>query len=55
MTKIRGKAGQQRATWPFFNQCVCEDEDHLFWVCPTHEDVRKELREKYTNWKSYHA
>ena len=49
LTKIRGKARQQHAMCPFCNQGVCEDEDHLFWGCPAHEHVRKELLERYTN------
>ena len=51
LTKIRGKARQQHDTCPFCDQGVCEDEDHMFWKCPAHEQVRRETREKCTNQK----
>ena len=49
LTKIRGKARQQHDTCPFCDQGVCEDEDHMFWKCPAHEQMRRETLEKYTN------
>ena len=48
LTKIRGKARQQHNTCPFCDQGVCEDEDHMFWKCPAHEQMRRETLEKYT-------
>ena len=49
LTKIRGKARQQHDTCPFCDQGVCDDEDHMFWKCPAHEQMRRETLEKYTN------
>ena len=49
LTKIRGKARQQHNTCPFCDMGVCEDEDHMFWKCPAHEQMRRETLEKYTN------
>ena len=49
LTKIRGKARQHHDTRPICDQGVCEDEDHMSWKCPAHEQMRRETLEKYTS------